>query len=114
MPFCKPSPAKQQRMSSTEHSEDERLQFPFRAIEPSTSPSLTDSGQADPSPSTSGLSSTGHMHKGDIGVNIGSLTRLSDADKYALLVDPYVPPTRFNFPKHVEHGPFCSNSLGEL
>ena len=89
-------------MSSTEPSEDERLQFPFRAIEPSTSPSLADSGQADPSPSTSGLSSIGHMPKGDIGVNIGSLTLLSDADKYALLVDPYVPPTIF--PKHAEHG----------
>ena len=89
-------------MSSTEPSKDERLQFRFRAIEPSTSPSLADSGQADPLPSTSGLSSIGR--KGDIGVNIGSLTRLSDADKYALLVDPYVPPTSFNFPKHAEHG----------
>ena len=63
-------------------------------------------------PSISGLSSIGH--KGDIGVNIGSLTRLSGADKYALLVDLYVPPTSFNFPKHAEHGKQRSFQLSWL
>ena len=35
-------------------------------------------------------------HKGDIGAYIGSISCLSDADKYALIVDPCVPPTKSN------------------
>ena len=100
LPFCKSvaSPAKRQRLNSTEPGEDKGLQPSFRSVEPSHSrtPSLTDPG---PSPR---LYST--ARKGDIGANIDRVARLSDADKYALIVDPYVPPTNFNFPKHAEHG----------
>ena len=31
-------------------------------------------------------------NKGDVGVQIGSIKGMSDADKYALIQDPYVPP----------------------
>ena len=43
-------------------------------------------------------------NKGDVEVQIGSIKSMSDADKYALIQDPYVPPIDYVFPKHVEYG----------
>ena len=53
---------------------------------------------------TSRAASTSICHEGDLGVKIGRVSELSDSDKFALIKDPYVPPSNYTFPKHVEHG----------
>ena len=104
--FCSPSPPKRQRII-TSSGENSLLHSSSPELRTSPPRAAADTA-AQPAPSSSW---TGHegtsthrysMH--DIGVIMNRVPRMSDADKYTLILDPYVPPADFIFPKHAEHG----------
>ena len=44
------------------------------------------------------------LQNSDVGLVLGKVTCLSDADKYNLIKNPYIPPQSYKFPRHSEHG----------